>query len=330
MKKTILCTSWEGCGLGDGVMCLSSILDLSKIYNVRVMMSNTSYPIVKKIDNGDSIQVFNLNTQQYFYKNDHYKSFNLLYWQVKNSLRGYNGLHSINVIRSICELPLYDENNKKELPSLPIDDSALEKMVKIINNYNLPLIITQPYLSYHNKMISNEKYLKLLEEINNRRLGITIQIGNKVPNEMVSPYGINLLGKTSLEESLALIKLSDLVISCESFLPHAAASLKTPAIVLFCGTSPNEFGYPFFKNIHYPDIVFCQESCSRPVRWLYDYDYKDLSNCNSRSEIGWVCPSKLCEKAINIEDILIAIKEQLEIGKNRDWRFFNNVKIKFF
>jgi len=65
------------------------------------------------------------------------------------------------------------------------------------------------------------------------------------------------------------------------------------------------------------------------MRWLYDYDYKDKNVWNSRSEVGWVCPIKLCSKSIKTEDVMSAVEKELQIGRNRDWRF-KDYKYEYF
>jgi hypothetical protein len=95
--------------------------------------------------------------------------------------------------------------------------------------------------------------------------------------------------------------------------------------VIFCGTSPEDFGYDFFSNIWYPDQIDCVRKCARPQRWLFDYLYKNKDDWSSRSEEGWCCPHKSCSKAIKIEDVMVAVEKELTIGKDRDWRFRNYV-----
>jgi len=58
-----------------------------------------------------------------------------------------------------------------------------------------------------------------------------------------------------------------------------------------------------------------------PQRWIYDYEYKNPDQWNSRSEVGWICPNKLCERVISVDEVVAAIDYQLSIGKNRDWSF---------
>jgi ADP-heptose:LPS heptosyltransferase len=225
------------------------------------------------------------------------------------------------MVRHYNDLKIYEKNDKKELPEIPIPNNVLEKMSMFLDSLPKPIIVTQPFISYWNKMVDIDKYLKIVE--NCSKIGTVIQIGGNVAPHMISPHGLNMIGKTSIEQSLAILKYSDLLISCDSFLQHAAAHLKTPSVVMWCGTSPEEFGYPFFSNIAHPEIAFCQKKCGRPMRWLYDYDYNDKNQWNSRSENGWVCPSKLCQRVITVDEVMEAVKKELSIGRDRDWSFYD-------
>lgn len=176
-------------------------------------------------------------------------------------------------------------------------------------------------MSYWNKMIDVGKYHNIVNELN--KIGTVIQIGSTVPPHMIHKDSLNFINQTSLEQSLGMIKYADLVVACDTFVSHASAHLKTPAVVLFCGTSPEDFGYPFNSNIWHPEIAYCQTKCGRPTRWLYDYTYKDKNNWNSRDEAGWVCPSKICEQSITVDEVIEAAKKELLLGKSRDWSFYD-------
>jgi hypothetical protein len=256
-KTNVLCTASTAMGIGDGVMLIPTILELGKKYNVRIISTEPSYNILKTIENPPSIKCFNMNTQGHFYTNDFQHSFNLIYWDVFNRLRQY-GHHSINMIRKCADL----EPFVGELPSIPLPLEIEEKTKLFLQHLPKPVIITHPFMSYWNKMIENHKYLKIIEELYKLK-GTIIQIGGAVPKEMCSKKGINLTGNTSLEQSMGLIKYADLFVGFDSFLNHAAAFMKTPSVTMFCGTSPEEFGYPYTINIFHPETSFCQTKCAR-------------------------------------------------------------------
>lgn len=323
IRPRVLAVLDRAMGLGDGVMVLSTILDLSKKYDVRVLCTEQSYNIVKHIKS-DKIEVFGMNDQGLFYNNDHIRAYNLIYWEVYNSLRSFPN-HALNMIRKCGGLEPITKKDKYILPEIPIDPNIEKRVLSFYSSLVRPIIITHPFMSYWNKMIENWKHLEIVK--NCSKFGTVIQIGGNVPPNMISPNGINMVGNTSLEQSFALIKYADLVVGYDSFIQHAAAHLKTPSVVMFCGTNPTDFGYPFNINICHPEIALCQSKCGRPMRWLYDYDYKDPKHWNTRSEAGWICPIKLCEKSITVEEVIEGVRTQLKIGKDRDW-YFHDVCVK--
>lgn len=324
VKGTVLCTAHTAMGLGDGVMMSSTILDLAKQYNVRLITTESAYNVLKCLDNGKDIRLFNMNDQGHFYTNDHIRAFNLIYWETQNALRQLPH-QALNMIRKNADLEIYKKEYQLELPELPIDNKSMDQMARFVKSLPKPVILIQPFVSYWNKMIDSPKYHAIINKL--RTLGGSIiQIGGPVGDHMIHKDVINYVGKTSLEQSLALLKCADVLVSGDSFLQHAAAHLKTPTVVMWCGTNPSDFGYPFFTNIHYPDIVTCQSKCGRPMRWIYDYDYKNKNEWNSRSETGWICPIKLCERVISIDDVFNGVQKEISLGRNRDWSFYDIVR----
>lgn len=261
-RKLILCTADRGMGLGDGVMLSNSISELSQHYDIHVIGTDSIYNVLN-LYNFSNVKVFNINEQGKFFHNDYYRAYNLIYWDIRNDLRQYPH-HALNMVRQYCDLEPYTKTNNTGLLDIPISLSTLTKMTNFIDSLKKPIIVTQPFISFWNKMIDFHKYLKLVDELST--IGTVIQLGTNIPENIISPKGINLINKTSLEESIAILKLSDLFIGCDSFLQHVCAHIKTPAVILWCGTSPEEFGYPFFSNIFHPEIAFCQRKCGRPTR----------------------------------------------------------------
>jgi len=59
----------------------------------------------------------------------------------------------------------------------------------------------------------------------------------------------NMIGKLSILESVALIKLVDVIVSNDSAPLHFASSMQTPVVALFCATVP-EFGFGPWMTKH--------------------------------------------------------------------------------
>lgn len=316
-KPPKLCIADKAMGLGDGIMCVPTVDYLSKLGEVRIIASPPSYKILSMFQNEYTLKVFDMNNQGHFYNNDHLAkdAINLIYWDVFNTLRHFD-CHAINAIRQCANLPKIDGDVLPHIPIPAVDEHNMDNFIQCLPR---PIILVQPFLSYWNKMIDIEKYHKIVSEL--AKIGTVVQVGTKLPGNMISSQGVNLIGETSLTQSLALLRLCDVAFLPDSFLQHAAAFTKTPTVTYFCGTSPEAFGYPFHINLFHPEIAPCQMRCGRPMRWLYDYSYKDKNKWDSRSEEGWICPHKLCEKSILVEEVIEAVKTRLEFGRNVNWEF---------
>lgn len=318
-KPRILCSIDRAMGYGDAIMVHSTLKELAETYEVKVMCPDKSYGAVQLYGPKYNIEVFNVSQQGYFYNNDHVRALNLIYWDVFDSLRKLP-YHAINCVRKIADLPLFDKTYNQELPEIPVDPTALNKLSRMIGPLKKPIIVVHPLISYYNKMMDRIKYRTILTELG--KIGTIIQIGTTVPPEYKDPTAIDLIDKTTMEESIALIKLADVIFCGDTFLQHVAATLKTPSVVFYCGTTPMDFGYPFFSNLFYPDIATCQVKCGRPMRWLYDYDYTDKSRWETRGDAGWCCPIKVCDTAITVDKVIDAVNFELTVGRNRDWTFY--------
>jgi len=319
VKPRILTSGDKALGLGDAFILTPTLLDLSKNYDVVHIATHQSYNILKYLNNGNSLKILNMDQQGYFYNNDHQRAINLIYWEVRNTLRQF-GNHSINVTRQIAGLPIICDST---LPEFPIPEEVDIAVQELFSEFKHPIVVTQPLMSYWTKMVDPSKQVKIIDELLKKDYTV-IQIGSSgLPSNILHEKSINLIGKTNIEQSMAMIKNADVFLGCDSFGQHCAAFMKTPAVVMFCGTSPEDFGYPFNSNIFHPEVAFCQYKCGRPVRWLYDYEFSNRDHWNSRSEVGWVCPNKICERAITVDEVVSAVDKEIKLGKNRDWTFYD-------
>ena len=319
IKPRILCTIDRGIGFGDAIMAHSTFKELAEKYKVKVIAPDRTYPAFKLYCHHYDIELFSVTSQSQFYTNDYVEAFNLIYWDVFNKLRNLPN-HAINCIRQLGQLPLYTKENKNILPEIQIPKEILTRINLTLSALKKPIILIHPLISYYNKMISSKTYLEIINKLS--KIGTVIQIGTTTDQKWIDKRFIDLNTKTSLDETLALIKLSDVIFCGDTFIQHAAAALKTPCVVFFCGTTPMDFGYPFFTNIFDPITVPCQLKCGRPLRWLYDYTYSDINKWDSRDEAGWICPTKFCERNIVSDDVISKVELELKIGKDRDWTFY--------
>ncbi len=263
VKPNVITSGDRALGLGDAFILAPALIELSKNYNVRHLCTNNSYNILKFIDNKKDIKIFNMDQQGHAFTNDHIKSFDLIYWEVENSLRNF-GCHAINVVMKLAGLPKYN----KVLPEIPIPKNVDDAVKKLFSEFKRPIIFNQPLMSYWNKMITKEKQFGIIDALIKKDYTVIQCTGPGLPPDMIHKSALNFVGKTNIVQSMAMIKNSDLFIGCDSFGQHCAAFMGTPSVVMFCGTTPEDFGYPFNSNIFHPEIAFCQYKCGRPMRLL--------------------------------------------------------------
>jgi ADP-heptose:LPS heptosyltransferase len=100
---------------------------------------------------------------------------------------------------------------------------------------------------------------------------------------------VDMRGKTTIREAIAIIKFSKLFIGIDSFMAHACAAVNTPGIVLFGPTSKVDLG-------HSSNINISKNICIPPC-----YDFKCTLN-------------KKCMNDIDVQDIENEIKNILQVG----------------
>ncbi|OYT15563.1 MAG: hypothetical protein B7C24_12425 [Bacteroidetes bacterium 4572_77] len=176
-----------------------------------------------------------------------------LYKSIKHVSQKYLAVFSI--------LNIKDDNQGLEI-WLP-EEKAKKALSKSINE-DVNTIIVAPGAKHFTKCYPPEKYIELIEYLNN-----TISITKKLKflllgsNEEVSvckdienaflekDINIeNLAGTTSILESVKIVDSAKLVICNDSALMHVAVARKTPVIAIF-GSTVQEFGFfPISSNAH--------------------------------------------------------------------------------
>lgn len=135
------------------------------------------------------------------------------------------------------------------------------------------LIPTEPYISivlgatYYTKRIPKEK-IRIIINHSKRKVVLlggkdVSALGAELENE--HPNVINLTGKTSLNESAALVQNSKYIATGDTGLMHIAAAYKVPTLV-FWGSTAHELGmYPYYganHDVRSVNIVNKDISCS--------------------------------------------------------------------
>ena len=102
---------------------------------------------------------------------------------------------------------------------------------------------------------------------------------------------IDLVGKTTVAEALALVSMCALFLSNDSGLMHVAAALNIPQVALFCSTDPQKTA-PLNDRavVIHPEQISC-------------------TPCFKRS-----CPEDLeCMKAISVDEVATAAEQLLTV-----------------
>lgn len=138
---------------------------------------------------------------------------------------------------------------KNPRPELPVSSQELEKAKAVVPWKRFAVIA--PGARWKSKRYPAEKFKRVVELLNS--MGIkSVIVGGKeeenIGNSLSSETGaINLCGKLSIRESLAVVSLSIGVISNDSAVVHMARAVKRPVVAIFGPT------HPAFGFAPYPD-----------------------------------------------------------------------------
>lgn len=146
-----------------------------------------------------------------------------------------------------------------------------------------------------------EKYAELAGRLHDEIGAILLVFGTdddaataSVIKEFAPQPVVDLAGKTSLAEAMALIGLCDSFVTNDSGLMHVAAALKTPLVAIFGSTNPVTTG-PFSEN----GVVIRKDlSCSPCLK----------THCKTDFE---------CMTDISVDEVFQTVKNILATGKDK-------------
>jgi len=259
-------------GLGDILMLSAAIRCYSKIYPDHEIF--VQCPYYDLLWNNPRITGF-LN-----YKES--GDFDLIY-DLKPYKRKFNSKQHWN--QTICdELKIMWDGLPGDFYPAPIE---LEEAQKFIQDLNASTMVIQPFGSVpplHDGSLkitdTKDWFDDLWQELIDRLSGDfkIIQVGGR--QEKVFDGVINLVNKIHPRQTGALLKYCHTWISIESFLPHMAACINKPGIVLYGRSSPYVYGYK------YNDEIFHPESCQ-------------FAPCNAK-----ICGcGRICMKVISVDSV---------------------------
>ncbi len=147
-------------------------------------------------------------------------------------------------------------------PKLFVDD---EERKRVKEKFSLPdeFIVLSPFSNFTLKEWHTEGWKRVLEEIN--KPAVIVGTKERLKDSQIFEGFINLVGKTSIRELMAIISLSKLVLSCDSSPVHMANALGVPAVCVYTSTSPTYGFYPLLGTYLTPEI-FCSPCSPNPKK----------------------------------------------------------------
>lgn len=163
----------------------------------------------------------------------------------KRSDQAHDVLRNLAIFRCIGKEP--EELLQEMKIALPAD--AIAKAESLLATKNAkPLVGIAPGSVWATKRWTSEGFSVLAKALASQGFQVVLiggpddaEIASEVESSAALPL-VNLIGKTSLIESAAVIAKLDLLVCNDSAPLHLASASKTPVVAIFCATVP-EFGY---------------------------------------------------------------------------------------
>ena len=144
-------------------------------------------------------------------------------------------------------------------------EQAHKRLLDLGYRKNKKLIAFSPFAAFGKaKCWPLENYLSLAKKLIAKKDAYVLFLGEKVfqkelDRRVKDDRFLNLVGKTTLRELIALLNEADLVVANDSGPMHLAAALNTPLIALFGSTSPVLTG-PFYGQK--AEVIYKKFDCS--------------------------------------------------------------------
>ena len=156
-----------------------------------------------------------------------------------------------------------EELDEKYYPSLKPDHENIKNLTKKYNlKTNKKIVIFAPGAAYGpSKMWPIDKFKDLGEKLNKNHFIVILGTPNEknIGDKIISHKDmINLCGKTSIEDAIDLMHISEYCVSNDSGLMHLASATNTKSISIYGATSP-DLTPPLTTN---KEIHYKQLSCS--------------------------------------------------------------------
>jgi ADP-heptose:LPS heptosyltransferase len=150
-----------------------------------------------------------------------------------------------NAVKIIAKM--FNLKIKNEKINLYLNKEEKLEAKKIISKYKNPIIINTNSVCSEYKNWPLEKWNKLIGYLSQFTF---IHLGGKDEKKLKKQKNyVDLIGKTSIRQAIALISNSKLVVCLDSFLNHGSVAANKKAIVLFGPSTSNIYGHKQNKNI---------------------------------------------------------------------------------
>lgn len=174
-----------------------------------------------------------------------------------------------------------------------------------IYDSSAPLIIIHPGASWkaRYRCWPLEKYIALMKRLRDELNAAIVIIGSKDEQDMEEKISaamkpdtvISMIGKTTIPQMAALMKLSTVFIGNDSGPLHIALALKVPSVAIFGSTSPEQILTP-----DVPCVVIKKKDVSCSPCYVHQYDYEPS------------CAYFTCLEEITVDEVFQGVKKALQ------------------
>jgi ADP-heptose:LPS heptosyltransferase len=185
-------------------------------------------------------------------------------------------IHLVQEFRQSFGLPGLDE----ESPRLEVNAKASKRINKWLQREGLrdgPLVIIHTGPTWKTREWPVEHWSELVARLSSELGAAVIQIGQDAlasGNAGISPRAmgaIDLIGRLSLDEMLALLKAADLFVGIDSGMLHMAGAVRTSCVGIFGPVDPScrlPTSSPAVGVTAQVPCIGCQHNASGPGHWM--------------------------------------------------------------
>jgi len=281
-------------GLGKNVAATSLIETLHGRYPDRKIIIVASYPDVF-VNHKLIYRVYSVGNTPYFY-DDYIRDKDTLVFRHEAYYESNHISKRKHIIESWCKL--MDLEYKNQSPVINFNLVQQRSAQKWIRENPILLIQT------NGGPMNSENAYSWTRDI---PFDISLKIADKFRSthhiiQVCKPTSRQIPGAEIISDPLSpldlflLLALSEKRVLIDSCLQHAATALNLKSTVLWIGTSPVNFGYPFHKNI----IANPPETQPKLINsYLFDYSFDG---------IAYECPYYSTDEIFNVDDIIKSIE----------------------